>query len=534
MVATPGPTETDPLTVREALSRAEADEWRDAILSELDSMDAADVWDLVPLPDGKTAIGSKFVFRTKYDAQGNVTRRKARLVAQGFTQQYGVDYLETYAPVARFASIRAILSMVAHHDWELDQMDVKSAYLNGVLQEEVYMKQPPQFAKAGKEQLVCRLKKSLYGLKQAGRVWNHRIDAVLKKIGFSALFNDACVYVYRRGDLIVISSLYVDDLLLASNSRARLDQFKAELASHFDMEDLGEARFVLGIEIKRNRKARTLHISQGAYIKDILARFGLDRCTSVATPMEKGLRLLKATDNDPLALDAQGTRDYQARVGALIYAMQATRPDIAFAVTALSQFCSKPTTQHLQAVTRVFRYLRGTPGHGITYRGEGSTTSTPVLSGYCDSDWAEDVNDRKSITGYAFMLGNACVSWKAKKQPTQALSSVEAEYMAACEAVKEAMWWRSFLKGIGYKLTTPTRILSDNQGSIALSKNPGHHDRTKHIDLRHHFVRDRYADGTILLEHVGTQDMAADVLTKALVREKHNHTSTLLGVAGAP
>lgn len=529
-----GSSKNDPLTVREALQCPEADEWKSAVRAELDSMHAADVWDLVELPKGKTAIGSKFVFRTKYNAQGNVVRRKARLVAQGFTQQYGVDYFETYAPVARFASIRAILAMVAHHDWELDQMDVKSAYLNGVLQEEVYMKQPPQFAEPGKEHLVCKLKKSIYGLKQAGRVWNHRIDAVLKKLGFSALYNDTCVYVYRRGDLIVISSLYVDDLLLASNSRAQLDGFKKELASHFDMEDLGEAHFVLGIEIQRDRKARTLHISQGAYIKDVLARFGMDQCTAMAIPMEKGLRLLKATDGDPLALDAQATRDYQARVGALIYAMQATRPDIAYAVTALSQFCSKPTTQHQQAVKRVFRYLRGTVDHGITYRGSGSRESTPTLLGYCDSDWAEDVNDRKSITGYAFLLGNAAISWKSKKQPTQALSSVEAEYMAACEAAKEALWWRSFLKGIGYQLTAPTRVLSDNQGSIALSKNPGHHDRTKHIDLRHHFVRDRVADGTMVLEHVGTGDMAADVLTKALVREKHNHATTLLGVAGAP
>jgi hypothetical protein len=532
--STSGSTDADPLTVREALQRPEADEWMAGIRAELNSQHAADVWDLVELPEGKNAIGSKFVFRTKYDAQGKVIKRKVRLVAQGFTQQYGVNYLETYAPVARFSSIRAILAMVAHHDWELDQMDVKTAYLNGVLEEEVYMKQPPGFAEPGKEHLVCKLKKSIYGLKQAGRVWNQRIDTVLKKLGFQPLFSDTCVYVYRRGSLIVINSLYVDDLLLASNSRARLDGFKKELATHFEMEDLGEARFVLGIEIRRDRSKRTLHISQGAYIKDILARFSMDQCTATHTPMEKGIKLAKASDNDPLALDANGTRDYQARVGALIYAMQATRPDIAYAVTALSQFCSQPTTQHQQAVKRVFRYLRGTIDHGITYRGAGNRNSMPPLLGYCDSDWAEDINDRKSITGFAFLLGNAPVSWKSKKQPTQALSSVEAEYMAATEAAKEALFWKSFLTGVGYQITAPIRILSDNQGSIALSKNPGHHDRTKHIDVKHHFVRERVADGTITLEHVGTNDMAADVLTKALVRDKHNHTTALLGIGGAP
>jgi hypothetical protein len=428
-------------------------------------------------------------------------------------------------------------------------MDVKSAYLNGELKEEIYMRQPEGFVAEGKERMVCRLNKSLYGLKQAGRTWNERIDGVLKTKGFVPIPCDPCIYAYRRGSVIVIITLYVDDLLLASDSLTQLEQVKAELSTCFDMEDLGEAHFVLGVEITRNRKMRTLTISQGAYVTDVIERFGMGDCHPLTTPMEKGGRPRKAgpgndaasldeqgekrkagPGNDAALLDEEGKKRYQSAVGALLYAAQCTRPDISFAVTVLSQFNSKPTTEHWSAVKRVLRYLRGSVDRGITYRGSGSPMEQPILHGYSDADYAEDKNDRRSFTGYAFLLSGAAVSWASRKQTCVATSSTESEYMAVSDAAKEAIWWRSFLSSLGYDTTAATCIWSDNQGSIALSENPVHHKRTKHIDVRHHYIREKVQEGTIALEYIHTSKMAADVLTKPLQRIQLDITSKLLGM----
>jgi hypothetical protein len=527
-VAVIAETEADPTTVKQALSGPDADQWRAAMKAEMDSLNTAGTYTIVPLPSGRHPIGSKWVFKTKRGADGQIIKHKARLVAQGFSQQFGIDYVETFAPVARYSSIRAILALVAHHDWELHQMDVHSAYLYGELKEEIYMRQPEGFVSPGQESLVCHLQKSLYGLKQAGRTWNQRIDFELKAKGFTSIVADPCVYAYRRGSTIVIISLYVDDLLLCSDSLTQLEQVKSELSTSFQMEDLGEAHFVLGIEITRDRKARTLTISQGAYVTDVIKRFHMADCHPTSTPMDPGAHLLKAADND--VLDAVGVKQYQSAVGALMYAAQGTRPDIAYAMTVLSQFNSAPSAEHWKAVKRVMRYLRGTVHYGITYRGLDSSMEEPTLHGYCDSNYAEDLNDRRSVTGYAFLLSGAAVSWQAKKQPSVATSTTEAEYMAASEAAKEAIWWRSFMVSLGYDVTAATRIQSDNQSSIKLSKNPEHHKRSKHIDVRHHFIREKVSEGTIDLVYINTSEMAADILTKPLVKVKHDDGVTLLGM----
>ena len=278
-------TSDDPLTYNEAMSRPDAPLWVEAMEAEMKSQIAAHTFDIVDLPQGRHAIGGKWVYRTKRGPNGEIVKYKARWVAQGFAQKYGIDYNETFAPVARFDSIRALLALVAHHDWELHQMDVKSAYLNGDLEEELYMKQPTGFVAPGTEGMVCRLNKSLYGLKQAGRTWNKRIDVELKAHGFAPIDADPCVYAYKRGSVVLIISLYVDDLLLASDSLQELNKVKVELQACFDMEDMGEASYALGIKIARDRAARTLTISQGAYILDVLTRFDMQDCRPVSTPM---------------------------------------------------------------------------------------------------------------------------------------------------------------------------------------------------------------------------------------------------------
>ena len=528
--STNGSVEDDPATYKAAMESPQRALWRDATDNEMTSLEKARTYTLVRLPAGRTAIGCKWVFKTKRGADGQVIKHKARLVAKGYLQRYGVDYDETYAPVARFPSIRAILALTAHHNWELHQMDVKSAYLNGDLEEDIYMEQPEGYVVPGQEHLVCKLNKSLYGLKQAGRTWHLKIDIALKRQQFAALDADQCVYIKREDTCITIIALYVDDLLIACSQLASLTELKKQLTAQFDMEDLGEASFILGVDIRRDRTHRTISIGQSAYITSLLERHGMSDCKAVSTPMEHGLKAAtaktpenyKATDND--------IRDYQAIIGGVMFAMICTRPDIAFAVTTLAQFASNPTPTHAQALKRLLRYLRGTIDRRITYAASGAIDSQPKLVGYCDADWGGGPGCR-SVTGYVFILAGGAISWQSKKQKTVALSTVEAEYMATTQATKEAIWWRSFLKGLGHDMSHPTILHSDSQGSIALAHNPEHHARTKHIDIQYHFIRQHVADKTIAVHFVGTEGMLADIFTKALDRVAYDRGARRLGLS---
>jgi hypothetical protein len=519
----------EPRTLREAMSSPYSTQWRRATDAEMESLLKAGTYTLVPLPDGANLIGCKWVLKVKRGADGSIIKYKGRLVAKGYAQRYGVDYDETYAPVARYPSIRLLIALAAHYGWELHQMDVKSAYLNGELDTPIYMTQPEGYVVAGKEDHVCLLKKSLYGLKQAGRTWHHKIDIALKDRGFTALEADHCVYIRRIALSVIIIALYVDDLLIASSQLAELSQFKADLTAQFEMEDLGEAAFLLGIDIKRSRNDHSISIGQSAYINTLLQRHGLADCKPASTPMDRDSvsQLIKSAAD--YQASAETIRDYQTMIGGLMFAMISTRPDIAFAVTTLAQFASNPSDAHIKAVRRVFHYLRGTADLRITYTGKQTASTQPQLLGYCDSDWGQS-HDRRSITGYVFLLCGGAISWQSKKQKTVALSTVEAEYMAATHATKEAIWWRAHMQGLGYDVSAATTLLSDSQGCIALAKNPDQHSRTKHIDIQYHFIRQHVIDGIVSLTFVGTTDMAADILTKSLDKQRHENGVRMLGM----
>ena len=519
----------DPLTYREAMASAQEAQWRAAMDSEMQSLENAGTYTLVPLPVGRSAIGCKWVFKTKRGSDGVIKKHKARLVAKGFLQRFGVDYDETYAPVARYPSIRALLALTAHHDWELHQMDVKSAYLNGDLDEEIYMSQPDGYD-VPETNLVCKLNKSLYGLKQAARTWHLKMDDALKEHGFTALAADQCVYTRVQDGHVIVIALYVDDLLLASDDLTTLAKLKRALAARFEMEDMGEASFILGIDIRRDRTARTVSIGQAAYVTAVLQRHGMNDCKPAVAPMSRDAASDLVKSPDDLVVTEATTREYQAIIGGVMFAMLCTRPDIAFAVTRLAQYASKPSPAHMVALKHLMRYLRGTIDQRITYTGSGSVSGQPALIGYCDADWGQRLDDRRSVTGYVFMLAGGAISWQSKKQKTVALSTVEAEYMATTQATKEAIWWRSYLGGLGHDVTGATALLSDSQGSIALAKNPDHHARTKHIDVQYHFIRQHVALRTIDLQFVGTADMAADILTKSLERVAHEKGRQLLGM----
>jgi hypothetical protein len=423
--------------------------WQEAMDAEYKSLMENRTWDLVPLPLDRKTINCKWVYKLKPDG-----RYKARLVAKGYTQIHGIDYTETFAPVAKFASIRAILAIAAIEDLEIQQMDVKSAFLNGDLKEEVYIDQPEGYEVKidtdNSQKLACKLRKTLYGLKQSPREWYSKIDTFLEKNGYLRSHADHSVYVNKEGSIVAV---YVDDLIIVGKKIADVELVKRRLHNEFKMTDLGELKLFLGIEIIRNRKTKNIQICQKNYINTMLKKFGMENSKAVFTPVQTGTKLSEATDKpkdekQEMAIHEEDTFNktaYQQAVGSLMYVMVGTRPDLAFAVALVSKFCSNPSTTHWLAVKRIFRYLKGTANYGIEYQ----ATRADQLIGYCDSDWGNDNTDRRSIGGYVHLLAGGAISWKSKKQNTVALSSTEAEYMATTQAAKEAIWLRQLLKDLG-------------------------------------------------------------------------------------
>jgi hypothetical protein len=505
-----------PATVTEALKDPD---WVAAIDKEMDSMIKNEVFDLVELPRGRKAIGSKVIFKVKTDSTGSVSKLKARFVAQGFRQVQGLDYNETFAPTAKGASIRAVLALAADADLELDQMDVATAFLNGNLEEEIYMRQPEGTIRPGDEHLVWRLKRSIYGLKQSSRAWYKELDAFLRSIGFKCCESDASVYVQLFDDGIVIVVVYVDDLLIAA-SRHLLQGIKDKLSGRFEMTDLGHANWLLGMEIKRDRVQRTVSLGQAAFAKDILERFNMSDCNPADTPMS--LEKL-SSDMSPASKEEEehmAMVPYRSAVGSMMYLMICSRPDLATAIGILSQYMASPGPQHWTAAKRVLRYIAGTVDKVLVLGGR--PKGGLVLTGYADADWAGDIDRRRSTSGFCFSLGRGCITWSSKRQSAVALSTLEAEYISIGTAVREVLWLRAFLAELHHPQETATVIKEDNQGCIARIKNPGQHSRTKHIDIVHHFVRDIYESGIIDVEYCRTDAMVADILTKPLTKDKHD------------
>ena len=500
----------EPRNLKEAMASPHAAEWKKAAESEYQSLISNQTWDLVPLPQGKTVVGCRWIFKVKRKADGEIDRFKARLVAQGFSQEHGVNYQEVYAPVVRYSSIRCILAISNKLDLELHQMDVKTAFLNGRLSDEIYMKQPVGFEKDPSK--VCILKRSLYGLKQAARMWNFEIDGYLKQAGYIQSKADSCVYVksgLRPGEIFLLA-LYVDDLLLASNNKELLKAEKAALGQAFEMVDQGEAHFILGMTIERDRPNRVLKLGQKKYLEGVLERFEMKDCKAVKTPMEGKEKLLP---NPEKVCDEDLKKKYQAAIGCLTYASGATRPDLSIAVNVLSHFAANPTKEHWGAVKRVFRYIQGSLNQGLVFRSDPEKEVT--LIGYSDADWAGDVGSRKSVNGYIFLLSGGVVSWRSQRQSVVALSSTEAEYVAMTAACKEMVWLRQLLEDMGFKQEPPTTLFGDNQSALSLAKNPAYHDRTKHVAIKYHFIREKVNAGDVKLVYCPTTDMLADGLTKA-------------------
>ncbi|KAL3634979.1 hypothetical protein CASFOL_022033 [Castilleja foliolosa] len=419
-----------------------------------------------------------------------------------------------------------VLSMVAEMDLELDQMDVTTAFLHGELEETIYMKQPPGFEK-GAEDKVCLLRKSLYGLRQAPRQWNKRFDQFMVSIGFKKSKYDNCVYLNGKSswNSKIILLLYVDDILIVAKRRDLVDELKDKLKSEFEMKDMGQASKILGIEITRHRKAREVILSQHRYLSKVLEKYGMLEAKAVTSPL--GAQFKLKSDQSPKSkeeCEEMQVLPYANVIGSIMYAMVCTRPDLAFALSILSRFMGNPGKTHWQAAKWFLRYVKGSLHTRLVYR---QSDEDVMIRGYVDSDYAGCSDTRKSTTGYVFTCFGGAISWKSRLQKVVALSSTEAEFIAATEAVKESIW----LKGFVHELLDEEKVITvycDNQSAIHLTKNPMFHERSKHIDVRLHFIRDIVARNEVCMEKIGTEDNPADVMTKVLPMSKFRYCLELV------
>ena len=520
----------DPKTLSEAQTRPDWPRWKEAMNRELATLERAGTWETVPRPPNTNVVGSKWVFRIKRKADGTIEKYKARLVARGFTQVYGIDYFDTFSPVAKLTSIRTLLAIAARNDWEIESFDFDGAYLNGELNadEVIYMQAPPGSSTTTEGTSVKRLKKSLYGLKQAGRRWYDTLSRALADLGFRTTQADPGVFLARVKEHVLILAIHVDDCIFTGDSAKLIAEFKNKLNKIYALTDLGPVHWLLGIKISRNRTNRTISLSQKTYINSILTRFALADVKAYATPIVPGVIYSRGdspTSNTEEA--SMKTVPYREAIGSLMYASVATRPDISFAVSTLSQFLNNPGHAHWEAVKRIFRYLSGTRDYELTYGVERHD-----LLGYTDADGAVQEH-RHAISGNVFLLDGGAISWSSQKQELVTLSTAEAEYVAATHAAKEAIWLRKLIFEIFPTLKAPTTLYCDNQAALRLATDDNYHARTKHIDIRYHFIRYVVASGALQLVYCPTDDMTADILTKGLPKWKVNFHVVSLGLRRA-
>ncbi|KAK2456975.1 putative mitochondrial protein [Trifolium repens] len=504
----------EPKNVKEALTD---EAWIEAMQEELNQFERSEVWDLVPRPEDVNIIGTKWVYKNKSDENGTVTRNKARLVAQGYTQIEGLDFDETFAPVARLESIRLLLGVACILKFKLYQMDVKSAFLNGYLQEEVYVEQPKGFVDPEHPNYVYKLKKALYGLKQAPRAWYERLTQFLEEQGYRKGGSDKTLFVKQEKGKFIIAQIYVDDIVFGGMSNAMVQHFVQQMQSEFEMSLVGELTYFLGLQIKQMDD--TIFISQSKYARNIIKKFGMDNATHKRTPAPTHLKLTK--DEKGISVDQSL---YRSMIGSLLY-LTASRPDITYAVGVCARYQADPKVSHLTQVKRILKYVNGTSDYGIMY----SHCENSTLYGYCDADWAGSADDRKSTSGGCFFLGTNLISWFSKKQNCVALSTAEAEYIAAGSSCSQLVWMKQMLKEYDVEQDALT-LYCDNMSAINISKNPVQHSKTKHIDIRHHYIRDLVENKIVVLEHVGTKEQIADIFTKALDAVQFENLRGKLGI----
>jgi transposase InsO family protein len=491
----------EPKTYKQAITCPDSDKWLVAMSEELRSIDDNNTWSLVELPKGKNLIGSKWVFKVK-ESDTNV-RYKARLVAQGFTQKFGVDYDEVFAPVTRSSTFRILLSIASARKLTIQQYDVKTAFLNGHLKEEIYMRPPKGFTETEK---VLKLHKSLYGLKQAAKVWNETFHKAMTDEGFTQSKYDECLYLLSNGNQRCYAIVHVDDILFASDSLSLIKTKTDSLNKYFELKCLGDIQNYLGIEVSKDING-IYSISQTHYIDKIAKEFQLENTKGSKYPLDPGYH--KLDDDNEL----ESNSDYRKLIGMLLYISTNTRLDIAAAVGILAQRISKPRRIDYTEALRIVKYLVSTKSLKLSML---DINDRVPLQAYADADWAEDRITRKSISGLICKVFGAPVSWSSRRQDSVSKSTTEAEFYAISEAVSEVQWIENVLHEFEIKVESPVIIYSDNQSTIKLVENSKFSARTKHIDVRLHYVRDCSHNNKVKINYCPTENNVADILTKPL------------------
>lgn len=484
-------------------------QWVRAMDEEIQSLKENNTFTLTTLPKGKKTVGGKWVYSIKTDIDGK-DKYKARFVAKGYSQKMGIDYGETFSPTANLTSVRVLLQKAGQENMLIHQMDVKAAYLHAPIDYEVYTDQQEGYEEG--EGLVCKLEKSLYGLKQSGRNWNMVLHECLTGDSFKQNPADHCVYAKETKHGKVIMIIWVDDLIIATSNEGLMLNVKGMLSEKFKMKDLGVLKHFLGINFSQSDGC--VKMSQETYVNKILERFNMQNCKPRETPCDQ--KLCYTED----AVRINDVKMYREAVGSLIYLATCTRPDLSFIVSKLSQYFSEPTEEQWVTVKHVLRYLKGTSNKELCFRrDEGEKLG---LVAYSDADWAADTTDRRSTTGYCLSLSknSSLISWKTKKQPTVALSTCEAEYMALASTMQECIYIEQLLQNMDDYKYAQTVVYEDNQGTIALAKNPVSRQRCKHVDIKYHFIRLVVKEGRVSLEYCTTEEMVADVMTKPATKSK--------------
>ena len=530
----PVPDHGDEPLWAQAMSSTEREYWIAGARDELKSLADLNVFVLVPrtdLPRGHRPLQGKLVCKRKRDDTGKIVRYKVRYVAKGFAQRYGIDYDKTTAPTVRLEAFRAILHIAATLDWDLKQFDIKTAFLHGVLpdNETMYMQQPPGFEAPGKEEWVMKLKKSIYGMKQAGRIWNQTFHKTVTEWGFERLQCEWCIYRRNSPTGTIIFAVHVDDIIAAASTAEENSRFSSFLKSKWQITELGEPKLALGISITRDRTNRTISLSSTPKIDELIEEYGQADAHPTDTPMVAGLTLQKP-DKTTLAstevVEWAARTPYRKLVGSLMYLAVATRPDIAYAVSRLSSYLDCYGPEHWSAAIRILRYLKGTRDYVLVLGG----TNPLRLSGYSDSDYANCLDTSRSVGGYCFTLGSGMISWSSRKQRTVADSSCYAEYIALHEASHEVVFLRQLLEGLHFLPSEPTQLLCDNDAASRLSEDHVWHSHTKHVRVKYHYIRELVSTGDVSVSRVGSKDNTADILTKPLARVDFHRLRHYLGI----
>ena len=507
--------EAEEIDFSEALNGPEAEQWKLAMDEELQSFEYNDAWELIDTPGDTTIVQSKWVFNKKLDVNNKV-RYRARLVAKGFSQRSGTDYVDTFSPVVKHSTLRILFALSVQWHMDITHLDVITAFLNGHLKENICMSIPIGF-KCSDKGKVLKLKKAIYGLKQSSLMWYERVRDCLCKLGFKISSHEQCLFTKMNDNVKIIVAVYVDDFLIFSTCKTETENLKTVLKSQFRIKDLGCVKRYLGMRVTIDKKCNTIKIDQQQYIEQLLFKFKMFNCKPIDTPIECKLNLEKT---EKCVTDIP----YQRLIGSLMYLAVMSRPDIAYSISYLSQFNNCHNETHFNHAKRVLKYLQKTKHYCLKY-----SKDNLELKGFVDADWASDTLDRKSYTGFCFTMCGSVISWQSRKQKTVSLSSTEAEYVALSEATREAIYLRNLMYEITGKLCVIT-LHCDNQSALKLAVNNQSLNRTKHIDVRHHYVKDAIKNNLIKVKYISTQEMPADLLTKGLLSNKHYKFLELIGL----